>query len=72
MRRRKHRFTKDPNNTLKAVSRGEMVKKHDPADFEWVWVEKKGMVPRKRVREAEGQVEARGQGDKNNNKKAKV
>ena len=72
MRRRKHRFTKDPNNTLKAVSRGEIVKKYDPADFEWVWAEKKGMVPRKRVRETGAEVETRGQENKEKNKKAKV
>lgn len=71
-RRSKHRFTRDPSNTLKAVSRGEMDKKHDPADVEWVWVEKKGIVPRKRVRETGAEVETRGQENKNKNKKAKV
>jgi hypothetical protein len=72
VRRRKHRITKDPSNTLKAVSRGEIVKKYDPADVEWVWVEKKGMVPRKRVRETGAEVETREQENKEKNKKAKV
>lgn len=73
MRRRKHRITRDPNNTLIAVFRGgEIVKKHDPADVEWVWVEKKGMVPKKRVRETGHQVGSCGQEDKHKSKKAKV
>ena len=73
MRRRKHRITRDPNNTLKAVFRGgEIVKKHDPADVEWVWVEKKGMVPKKRVRETGHQVGSCGQENKHKSKKAKV
>lgn len=75
MRRRKHRPAKITNNTLVAVLRGEIVQKHDPADVEWVWMEKKGFTPKKRVRgggEAGPKVETRGQENKHKNKKARV
>ncbi|GAB7335245.1 hypothetical protein MBLNU13_g07659t1 [Cladosporium sp. NU13] len=70
LRRRKHRPTKI--NGLVAVFRGEIVKKEDPdTEIEWVWVYKKGLAPRKRVRgsgdETGLEVEARGQENKNKN-----
>ena len=37
-RRRKRRLTKNTNNGLVAVTRGEIVQKPNPADIEWVWV----------------------------------
>ena len=74
MRRRKHRFAKNTSNGLVAVLRGEIVQKHDP-DVEWVWVEKKGFTPKKRVNgggEAGPEVETQGEENKHKNKKAKV
>ena len=76
-KRRKHRPTKTTNNSLVAVLRGEIVQKHDP-DVEWVWVEKKGFTPKKRVRGGGGggetgpEVETRGQENKHKNKKTRV
>jgi hypothetical protein len=77
MRRRKHRPTKTTNNALVAVLRGEIVQNHD-LDVEWVWMEKKGFAPKKRVRggggggEAGPKVETQGQENKHKNKKARV
>lgn len=76
-KRRKHRPSKTTNNGLVAVLRGEIVQNHDPADVEWVWVEKEGFTPKRRVRgggggEAGSKIETRGQENKHKNKKARV
>lgn len=48
----KHRFSTSTEGGLKAVSRGWVASNDDESiDVEWIWVEKKGLTPKKRVRE---------------------
>ena len=61
----KHRFATNTESTFKAVILGQIISEHD-SDVEWVWVEKKGMTPKKRARTTEGQELA------HDHKKAKV
>jgi hypothetical protein len=61
----KHRFNTGTDFEFKAVLRGQIVSEQE-SDVEWIWVEKKGMTPKKRGQETE--VEHRGQ----EHKKAKV
>lgn len=64
-------FAKDTNRTFQAISRGQITRKHDTNsdEVEWVWVAKKGMVPKKRARETKGVED---QGLKGKQKKTKV
>ena len=69
--------TKDTAHPLQAVLRGAHLptpkKPSDPSEkIEWVWVAKKGMVPKKRVREPEDVEHDQSQQPKNKDKKARI
>jgi hypothetical protein len=72
--RSKHRLATGANTAFQAVLRGQLPKsKQDPSEIGWVWVAKKGMVPRKRVRGGEtGPPEIEDCSQEHKHKKAKV